>query len=148
MMNISTVGLWRRPATWLAPVLTGLALLLAPAAEAANPVLTIQGLGGTGHIGAARNIARHRHAPRAQCLRLREPRRVMVEQHQPGPFDRQPQRYLAPKARCCPGDEAGAAGKTCCGGRDRHDRLFTEGESYSHCGGTDNGSGARLQAIA
>ena len=30
-MDISTMGLWRRPATWLVPMLTGLALLLAPA---------------------------------------------------------------------------------------------------------------------
>ena len=45
MVNFSTVGLWQRPATWLAPVLTGLALLLAPAAKAANPVLLIQATG-------------------------------------------------------------------------------------------------------
>ena len=39
MMNFSTVGLWQRPATWLAPVLAGLALLLAPAGAAQAQVL-------------------------------------------------------------------------------------------------------------
>ena len=48
MTNLFSIGLLWRPTHWLAPVIAGLALFLAPAAEAANPVLTIQGTGGTG----------------------------------------------------------------------------------------------------
>jgi len=47
MTNLFSIGLLWRPTHWLAPIIAGLALFLAPAAEAANPVLTIQGTGGT-----------------------------------------------------------------------------------------------------